>query len=125
MSVDAGSMLEVVVESFEGLRPSVRTWNLLGREGYATVGALMTLTPETILEWRNSNSQTVQDIEVMQEALTKMLRVKHKIPLQISHESRPAYAIRLVQWEVWWEAHDDICPRWWDCHLHRNPFEEP
>lgn len=131
MIIQADTQVFDILKKFPGIQPSVRTWNCSQREGYNTVLEFLSITEEIVGTWRNHIPHgTWQDVQVMQDTLRKMLATPERTPPErlansslVVNESQTEYAIRLIRWETWWEAHDDLCPRWWDCHQHSNPHD--
>lgn len=123
--ISGQSNLGDLIEEVPTIRPSIRTYNLLNREHVHTVSQLLDLVPGTVHGWRSSNGDTWPDIETLQTCVKKMLNRARVEPVRMISESAGAFAIRLVQWETWWQAHDTICSHYLDCHVHDNPYEEP
>lgn len=99
---------------------SVRTYNLLRREGIDTVGQFMALTECVVMSWRHSLDQTWGEVSTIQGEVSD----PRKRPAKGAGESQTSFTIRLLLWEAWWQGHDTSCDRGWSCLLHENPYQE-
>ena len=104
------------------LQTTVRTFNILSREGVQTVGAFLGLTRSTVLSYRNSNEKVANEVALLQDWI--MEHRSSPEPTNVATETQTSITVRLLSWKAWWEGHDAVCPDKSDCIDHENPYEK-
>jgi hypothetical protein len=117
-------------ELFRGTDPdlkrfsmTVRTFNILKREGVETVGDFMAKTPGYIYGLRNAGFKVADEVSALQQEIRRQRARQPSFPKDDS-ESQTAYTVRLIQWQAWWQGHDAVCEKTFSCTKHLNPFDE-
>lgn len=116
-----GDPMEPLIGTNGPFRTSVRTFNLLYREGVRTVEAFLKLGANEVYDWRNAGLQTWAEIASVQYEIRKLR--ERPGPSKGPDESQTAFTIRVLSWTAWWEGHDAGCSR--ECGWHHNPYEKP
>lgn len=116
-------------ELFRGTDPNlqlsmtVRTFNILKREGVQTVGDFMAKTPGYVYGLRSAGFKVADEVSALQQEIRRRRMREPSFP-RGDGESQTAYTVRLIQWQAWWQGHDAACDKTFSCGDHLNPFEE-
>lgn len=110
------------VAELDGYGLRIRSYNILRREGIHFVHQLLTLKPVDVYDMRNAGEHTVVNIVDLQPRIQAQLG-QRPAPSRGFGETGFVFAVRILQWEGWWRAHDDFCSAAVGCTEHHSPYD--